>query len=119
MKYINKDNRVIIIQLLLTFLVWLFYNFKNPDIIIGFSAILGSSIALINTSLFVLSTRIAQHRESAREGIVIAYVFAGFRFLLVGLLLVIGISFSLSVLPMIVGFVIVHLGQLISLFKFR
>jgi F0F1-type ATP synthase assembly protein I len=112
-------NKVIVVQLVLAFLVWLFYNIKNPDIIVGFSATIGSGIALINTIVFLLSVKIAQNAKQAKEGIVIAYLFAGVRFVLVGILLVVGIMSGLTVLPMIVGFVIVQLGQFINLFKFK
>jgi F0F1-type ATP synthase assembly protein I len=112
-------NKVIVAQLVLAFLVWFFYNIKNPDIMLGFSAVLGSSIALINTIVFLLSVKIAQNAQQAKQGIVIAYLFAGVRFVLVGILLVIGIVSGLMVLPMIVGFVIVQLGQFVNLFKFK
>lgn len=117
-KYLLK-YKIIFAQILLTFLVGLFYSIKSPDIILGFSAVMGSSIVIVNTILFLWSTSIAKNIADAKQGIVVAYLFAGFRFVLVGVLLVVGISFGLKVLPMIVGFVIVQLGQFVNLFKFK
>ena len=117
-KYILK-YKVIFAQILLTLLVGLFYSIKNPDIIMGFSAVIGSSIVLVNTILFLWGVFIARNMAEARQGIIIAYLFAGVRFVLVAVLLIVGILSGLKVLPMIVGFVVAQLGQFVNLFKFK
>ena len=110
-----KQRKLIITQLLLTILIVVFYAKINNDIMAGLSALAGCVVALINTALFLVSAVIARTTKEVKQGIVIAYLLAGVRFVLVAVLFAMGAILGLSMLPMIVGFIVLQLGQLVNL----
>ncbi len=112
----------IILQIFLIIIVFSFIYLFDVCIIYCKSFLYGVFIALLHFLLVTIVNNIALiiADKSPKKGIAFAFLFAGIRFVVVGLLFALGLGFFMLLpVPMLLAFVILYIvGQLLGLFKF-
>lgn len=106
--------RPIAVQLLLLLTIYLLLALCNQCIILSSSAGYGGMIALINAVIVLVINQLSQTvaKKNPKQGVALVFVFAGVRFLLIGVLFAVGIGgLKLDALSMLVVFSILHLGS--------
>ena len=115
----NTGHRPITIQLILVIPIFLLFSIFQFCIIpcnsVGYGILISLANIILATVINQLSLKIAQ--QSPKQGIALVFVFAGVRFVMIGVLFAIGIGvLALDAVTMLLAFVLLHVGgQIINL----
>ncbi len=111
----------IILQLFLIIIIFSFIYLLDMRIIVYKSFFYGVFIALLNFLLVTIVNNMALifADKNPKKGVAFAFIFAGIRFILVGVLFALGFKvLMLSPLPMLLPFAVLYIGvQLLGLFQ--
>lgn len=109
----NTPYRSLWLQLILAVPVFLLLFGGGLGIIFGNSASYGILISVTNAMIVLIINQLGQKiaQTNPKQGIGLVFVFAGVRFVMIGVLFAIGIGWlGLDALSMLLSFIWVHIG---------